>query len=172
MTETRIATVTKTEAGWVGLGRTEAGLRRSTLPQPTRAAALGELGAGWNLVDESADALLAKAAGLVRDHLAGKPSAPDFPLDLRGVPPFTLRVLQACHMIPCGETRSYAELAGLAGNAKAARAVGQAMRRNPLPLIVPCHRVIGSDGSLVGFAGGEQALDTKAALLIREGVRL
>jgi len=171
MAETRIATVINTDSGWVGLGRTEVGLRRSTLPQPTKAAAAAELGADWSLVDESADALLAKAAHLVREHLAGRSAAPDFPLDLRGIPPFTLRVLQACHTIPCGETRSYADLAKAAGNPKAARAVGQAMRRNPLPLIVPCHRVIGSDGSLVGFAGGEQALDIKAALLEREGVR-
>ena len=68
--------------------------------------------------------------------------------------PFQLKVLEALREIPYGQTRSYAELAGKIGHPKAARAVGAANGRNPLPIIIPCHRVIGSSGELVGFGGG------------------
>lgn len=76
--------------------------------------------------------------------------------------PFQLRVWAALRGIPYGETISYAELAKRVGNPKAVRAVGAANGRNPLPIVVPCHRVVGADGSLVGFGGG---LDVKRALL-------
>jgi methylated-DNA-[protein]-cysteine S-methyltransferase len=76
--------------------------------------------------------------------------------------PFQLRVWAALCEIPYGETISYAELARRIGNPNAVRAVGAANGRNPLPIVVPCHRVVGADGSLVGFGGG---LDVKRALL-------
>jgi methylated-DNA-[protein]-cysteine S-methyltransferase len=76
--------------------------------------------------------------------------------------PFQLRVWSALREIPYGETISYAELARRVGDPKAVRAVGAANGRNPLPIVVPCHRVVGADGSLVGFGGG---LDVKRALL-------
>jgi methylated-DNA-[protein]-cysteine S-methyltransferase len=76
--------------------------------------------------------------------------------------PFQLSVLRALQEVPYGETVSYGELAQRIGKPKASRAVGAANARNPLPIVIPCHRVIGSDGSLVGFGGG---LDIKQKLL-------
>ena len=67
---------------------------------------------------------------------------------------------RALQDIPYGETRTYREIAAAVGNPRAARAVGLANNRNPIPILIPCHRVIGSDGSLVGYAGGIPAKDT------------
>jgi methylated-DNA-[protein]-cysteine S-methyltransferase len=90
----------------------------------------------------------------VQDYFAGKPGAfAALPLDLQGSP-FHLRVWQELRKIPRGETVSYQELARRVGNPQAARAVGQACGKNPIPLIVPCHRVIASNGTLGGFSSG------------------
>lgn len=75
---------------------------------------------------------------------------------------FQQEVWKACALIPYGETRSYSDIAKMIGNPKAVRAVGTALSKNPIPLIIPCHRVLRSDGQLGGFAGG---LDVKQALL-------
>ncbi len=88
-------------------------------------------------------------------------------LDPQGTP-FQLRVWQELRRIPRGQTISYGELARRVGNPKASRAVGQANGRNPIPLIIPCHRVIAADGSLGGYSSG---LDRKQWLLHHEGVR-
>ena len=85
----------------------------------------------------------------------------DLPLRLNGTE-FQMSVLDALQKIPYGETTSYADIAERIGRPKAVRAVGAANGRNPIPIIVPCHRVIGSHGDLTGFGGG---LDTKEALL-------
>lgn len=90
------------------------------------------------------------------------------PLDLRGTP-FQLLVWEQLCRIPYGETRTYGEIALAIGRPTASRAVGAANGANPIPLIVPCHRVIGSDGSLTGYAGG---LANKSWLLSLEGVKL
>jgi methylated-DNA-[protein]-cysteine S-methyltransferase len=82
---------------------------------------------------------------------------------------FQLAVLNALQTIPFGETRSYLEIARQVGRPKAVRAVGAANGRNPLPIVIPCHRVIGADGSLTGFGGG---LETKLFLLELEGVKV
>ncbi len=83
--------------------------------------------------------------------------------------PFQRAVLEALRAIPYGETRSYADIAGALGRPRAVRAVGAANRRNPLPIVIPCHRVVGADGSLTGFAGGLRAkallLDLEAAAI-------
>jgi methylated-DNA-[protein]-cysteine S-methyltransferase len=92
----------------------------------------------------------------------------DVPLAMEGTE-FQLRVWNALREIPYGETVSYAQLAGRIGNPKAVRAVGLANGSNPIPIIVPCHRVIGSDGSLTGFGGG---LSTKKKLLELENKQL
>ena len=92
-----------------------------------------------------------------------------FDLDLKpNGTPFQLQVLDALSKIPYGETRSYGEIATQIGKPTAVRAVGAANGRNPLPIVLPCHRVIGADGSLTGFGGG---LETKRYLLDLEGVR-
>ncbi|MBI2936003.1 MAG: methylated-DNA--[protein]-cysteine S-methyltransferase [Chloroflexi bacterium] len=104
----------------------------------------------------------AKLRSQVRAYLAGKSITIDVPLDMEGAPPFFLRAWRACQSIPRGQTRSYGWLADAAGNPRATRAAGQAMARNPLALIIPCHRVVGSDGGLGGYGGG---LELKARLL-------
>src|SRR5260370_21060119 len=87
-------------------------------------------------------------------------------VDLSGLTPFQTRVLLATAKIPFGEVRTYGTVAKRAGNAKASRAAGGALNHNPIPIVVPCHRVVGSNGSLVGYAGG---LDVKRKLLAIEG---
>ena len=97
--------------------------------------------------------LIAKAAAQLAEYFAGRRTEFTVPLALRGTD-FQLSVWQVLQTIPAGETRSYGEVAALIGNAKASRAVGMANNRNPVAIIVPCHRVIGSDGGLTGYAGG------------------
>ena len=90
-------------------------------------------------------------------------------LDLSAVTPFHRDVLAALSRVPFGTVTTYASLSGDAGRPRAARAVGGAMNRNPIPIVLPCHRVVGSDRSLTGYAGG---LPRKEALLTLEGVNL
>jgi methylated-DNA-[protein]-cysteine S-methyltransferase len=98
-------------------------------------------------------------------YFAGKLREFKIPLDLRGTS-FQRRVWELLCDIPWGETRSYGQIAKALGQPKAARAVGRAVGTNPVSIVVPCHRVIGSDGTLTGYGGG---LDRKEALLKLEG---
>jgi len=105
-------------------------------------------------------------------HLSGKAQDfSDIAVDLDGVGPFAQQVYKACRDIPAGRTLSYGELADVIHHPSAARAVGQALARNPIPLIIPCHRVLTSDGRAGGFSapGG---VETKARILAIEGVTL
>jgi methylated-DNA-[protein]-cysteine S-methyltransferase len=104
---------------------------------------------------------LAAARQQLAEYFAGERREFDLSLRLSGTE-FQMSVLRALQQIPYGETTSYAEIAERIGRPKAVRAVGAANGRNPIPIIVPCHRVIGSHGELTGFGGG---LDTKEALL-------
>jgi methylated-DNA-[protein]-cysteine S-methyltransferase len=97
----------------------------------------------------------------LNEYFAGERETFDLPLKLTGTA-FQLAVLDELRRIPYGETLSYRDIAERIGRPKAMRAVGAANGRNPIPIIVPCHRVIGAGGDLTGFGGG---LDTKAALL-------
>src|SRR6476469_7753136 len=117
----------------------------------------------WQRADD--DALLREAAAQLDDYFAGKRRTFDLPLAPRGTE-FQLDVWQALRAIPYAETISYAQLATRIGKPSAMRAVGAANGRNPLPIVVPCHRVIGADGTLTGFGGG---LPTKHFLLKLEG---
>lgn len=114
------------------------------------------------------DAAFASAAAQLGEYFAGSRRVFDLPLAPRGTD-FQLRVWKTLQTIPWGATWSYRQLALAVGNERAVRAVGLANGANPLPIVIPCHRVIGSDGSLTGFGGG---LPTKAWLLEHEGVRL
>lgn len=148
-----------TQLGWVGLLGSQMGLRKLVLPQPRpeqtlhflnefalklQSSTLSGAGTGYfgNLPEE------------IKDYLAGK--AVGFPnkLDLSKASSFQKRVYQITQSIPYGETKSYAWVAAELGMARAARAVGQALARNPLPIMIPCHRVICSNGNLGGFSGG------------------
>lgn len=97
--------------------------------------------------------LLRKATAQIHEYFAGTRTAFDLPLHLEGTP-FQKAVWQTLAVIPYGETRSYKDIAETVGSPKACRAVGMANRKNPLCIIIPCHRVIGADGSLTGFGGG------------------
>lgn len=103
----------------------------------------------------------AEAARQLTEYFAGERHDFDLPLCLNGTE-FQLLVLDELRRIPYGETTSYGDIAKRIGRPKAVRAVGAANGRNPIPIVVPCHRVIGSGGALTGFGGG---LDTKKALL-------
>lgn len=114
------------------------------------------------------DPVLANAARQLDEYFAGERTEFDLPLHVEGND-FEVDVWFAMRSIPYGETVSYGEQSEMAGHAGAFQAVGAANGRNPLPIIVPCHRVIGSDGSLVGFGGG---LDLKRQLLdLESGVQ-
>lgn len=112
--------------------------------------------------------VLDEAAAELDEYFAGARTTFDLPLDLHGTA-FQLAAWRALAEIPFGETRTYAEQAARIGRPAAVRAVGTANGRNPLSIVLPCHRVVGSDGTLRGFAGG---LDVKAALLALEQVTL
>ena len=114
---------------------------------------------------EGTHPLLGEASRQLGEYFAGTRQTFDLPLSPRGTD-FQLSVWQALRAIPFGETWSYAQLAAKTGKTSAMRAVGAANGRNPIPIIVPCHRVIGADGSLTGFGGG---LPTKEFLLRLEG---
>ncbi|HEX6060089.1 MAG TPA: methylated-DNA--[protein]-cysteine S-methyltransferase [Gemmatimonadaceae bacterium] len=114
---------------------------------------------------DDAALVLAAARAQLEAYFAGALTAFDLPLAARGTP-FQERVWRALRDIAYGETISYAELARRIGEPAAVRAVGHANGRNPLPLVVPCHRVIGADGSLTGFGGG---IERKRWLLEHEG---
>lgn len=116
--------------------------------------------AGW-LLDANLDC---DATRQLREYFDGKRRAFDLPMVLDDSP-FRLRVWRALERIPFGETMSYGEVGALVGSKTASRAVGLACGANPLPIVIPCHRVIGANGKLVGFGGG---LDMKRAMLAFE----
>jgi methylated-DNA-[protein]-cysteine S-methyltransferase len=101
-------------------------------------------------------------------YFEGRRRTFDLSLDLRALPPFTLSVLDQLVRVPYGETTTYGALARRVGHPRAARAVGTVMNRNRIPIVLPCHRVVGATGSLTGYAGG---LDVKEKLLALEGAR-
>lgn len=110
-----------------------------------------------------------RSSALAREldqYFSGRRKAFDLDVDLSGLTPFQSRVLAATARIPFGEVSTYGAVAKRAGNAKASRAAGGALNSNPIPIVVPCHRVVGSNGALVGYAGG---LEVKKRLLAIEG---
>lgn len=103
------------------------------------------------------------------EYFEGRRQTFDLAVDLRGLAPFSIAVLDELAKVPYGATATYGELAARAGRPTAARAVGTVMNRNPIPIVLPCHRIVGASGSLVGYAGG---LERKAELLRLEGALL
>lgn len=120
--------------------------------------------AGWRL--DADHPVLREAATQLDDYLAGRRVIFDLPLDLSHGTAFQQSVWRALRDIPRGATTSYGTLGARVGRPAAVRAVGAAVGRNPISVIVPCHRVIGADGALTGYAGG---LERKTALLTLEG---
>ena len=114
------------------------------------------------VMDEPVPSEVERFFAQLGDYLAGKEVSFSLPINWERLTPFARKVSQKLLKTRCGEVLSYGELARRMGNPKAARAVGRVMARNPFPLVVPCHRVVGSNGSLTGFGGG---LGLKARLL-------
>ncbi|OTG70697.1 glycosyltransferase [Acinetobacter sp. ANC 4169] len=113
------------------------------------------------LIEQVNHPILLETQKQLTEYFAGKRQQFDLPLDFEGTE-FQQKVWQALLTIPFGETRSYRDIAEQVGNVKAVRAVGAANGKNPISIIAPCHRVVGANGKLVGFAGG---LDNKDILL-------
>ena len=113
------------------------------------------------LLEEAQHPVLLETARQLNEYFAGQRRQFDLPLDFEGTA-FQQKVWQALLSIPFGETRSYKQIAEQIGHAKAMRAVGAANGKNPISIIAPCHRVVGANGKLVGFAGG---LENKSILL-------
>lgn len=159
-----------TPLGDCGLAWTDRGLAWLQLPEASPEATRARLSALTGSSPASApppwvrDAI-ARVTRLLQGH---DEDLSNIPLDLERAPPFFRRAYEASRAIPRGQVWTYAELAAAAGSPAATRAAGQAMAKNPLPILVPCHRVVGSGGKPGGFsaAGG---LDTKARLLAIEG---
>lgn len=118
-------------------------------------------GAPLPKIAEHETPVLARAREQLLDYLAGRRRDFDLPLDLVGTP-FQREVWMALRAIPYGQTRTYGQIAAAVGRPKAVRAVGQANHRNPIAIFIPCHRVVGANGSLTGYAGG---VELKQALL-------
>jgi len=152
--------------GWIGLVASGRGVRLLGLPETSFEAAQHIITQHYpDAPQVPDDPFLLNVAEQVRAYLSGELSEFSVELDLRGHTSFSLSVWAAAARIPYGQTRTYGWIADQVGGVGAAQAVGAALAANPVPLIIPCHRVIGSDGSLHGFAGG---LDMKARLLALE----
>ena len=151
--------------GWMVLLAGSNGLKRASL-KPTPEEAVEDLGTDLDGADDDPGFFIQVEECLHR-YVSGDLTALDeIDLDFSGVTPFFSAAWNACRSIPPGETRSYAWLAAEAGSPLAMRAAGQSMARNRFSLIIPCHRVIASDGGLGGYGGG--GLGVKARLLQME----
>ena len=154
-------TTFNTKMGWLGILDSEKGLLAITLPQPSREQALKQLG---DDIDHAAPSPAEFNDLTTRLELYFEGHEVDFGdrLDLSGATLFQGKVWHQTRLIPYGETRSYAWVAEQLGQPKAVRAVGQALAGNPLPIIIPCHRILSGDGRLGGYSGG---LEMKLKLL-------
>lgn len=158
---------TETAFGRVYVARTSRGLARISWQQADEAAWVRELEARFPDRPLARDpGALAEAERQLREYLSGRRTSFDLPVDLTSLGEFDRSVLRAASAIPCGEVVPYAELARRIGRPRAARAVGNALGRNPVAIVVPCHRVVRTDGSLGGYGGG---VEWKERLLEMEG---
>ena len=146
------------------LGVCNIGLPGSTLTQAKEWAAWHFPGESWT----QAPGQLEEERGEIQAYSQGLRREFSFALDHRNTP-FSMRVLKAVSGVPFGQTDSYQGIAKRVGRSGAARAVGRAVARNPIPLVIPCHRVVGADGSLTGYGGG---LELKRTLLQLEARQL
>lgn len=159
----------RTRWGWMGLTASADGVRALVLAKPSRAAVERELRSATSSngrPSATTRALLRDARRQVERYLGGRSRALDVPLDLSAGTPFQRRVWRTALRIPYGRARSYRWVASKIGGTRYARAVGNALGANPIPLIVPCHRVVAHDASLGGFSCG---LAVKRRLLDLEG---
>lgn len=161
-----------TNLGWMALAWTERGLSRLTFGHPSAAAAIASLEADshWATTDSrDLPGWVEELVGRLASYAAGSEVRfDDVLLDLSHLTPFQRKVVSRCRRIGRGRTRSYGELAAAIGSPGAARAVGSVMAKNRYPIIIPCHRVVGSAGSLGGFSA-EGGMNLKRRMLALEG---
>ncbi len=158
--------VLDTPIGPLLIAATERGVCRISFdPEPEREAE--SLARSYGLRVLRASRPVDTARRELDEYFAGRRQTFDLTTDLRIEAPFRSAVLEELARVPYGATTTYGELARRAGRPRAARAVGVVMNRNPIPIVLPCHRVVGANGALVGYGGG---LDRKEALLRLEGV--
>jgi len=157
----------KTTWGWMGVATTNRGVATVVLPKRSRRAVEKELSHTAGPPNSEARRHLQMAQAALLRYLAGDSQALGLALDLPDSSSFRLKVWRTLQTIPYGRVRSYGWVARKLGQPRAARAVGAACGANPLPLVVPCHRVVAGDGSLGGFSGG---LPVKKRLLRLEGI--
>jgi methylated-DNA-[protein]-cysteine S-methyltransferase len=160
-----------TARGWVGITCSDQGVRRLNLPLQDKKEALTLLGIR-NEADYYEGDGIDSLQRQVTDYFNGKRTGFDCKLDLSGSTPFQRRVWKATMAIPYGQVRSYKWVAEKIGKPSACRAVGRALAANPLPVIIPCHRVICSDGKPGGFGGRAANVQTKLMMLSLEGCGL
>ncbi|MGB9879819.1 MAG: methylated-DNA--[protein]-cysteine S-methyltransferase [Anaerolineae bacterium] len=156
--------------GWVGTAFSPYGLAGTTLPFSTPEEAMALLLQKWPGAQEGLHPRLMALHDKLQRYFRGE--LVDFRnevLDAHQATDFQVRVWDAVRSIPCGQVRSYGWVAAQVGSPQAARAVGRVMATNPFPIVVPCHRVVGSNGQLVGFGGG---LDMKRRLLELEAAQV
>jgi methylated-DNA-[protein]-cysteine S-methyltransferase len=161
-----------TAIGACGIAWSERGLARLQLPETDRAATERSLQTRAAEASQGVPAQIGQLIADIQDYMTGRQI--DFAavaIDLAGAGPFERKVYAAARSIPWGRTVSYGELARQAGSPGAARAVGHALSRNPVPLIVPCHRILAKGRRIGGFSA-HGGTSTKERLLALEGVRI
>ena len=158
----------ETPHGWVGVLASKRGIRRTTLPEPTIEACQEKLGGAIDDAERTPEKFIDLRRKIERFLEGEDVDFGDVPIDVDDASPFLQAAWRACRTIPAGETRPYLWLASAAGRPNAPRAAGQAMARNRLPFLIPCHRVIASDGSLGGYGSGRTRLKLKKRLLEME----
>lgn len=162
----RYYAIFETKLGWIGLSGSDAGISRATLPQTSKGLAYREVG---NEADSSlcSNLYFEQIIEELLNYFRGQRVEFAEKLDIANYSPFEQTVWEATRKIQYGQTKSYAEISRQIGKPFAHRAVGHALGKNPLAIVVPCHRVIASDGKLGGFSGGltmkRYLLDMEAA---------
>jgi len=176
MTTASLATyVFPSDLGWMALAWSEERLAQFSFGHPSAAAAVAslEIDDEWTTTDVKAvPAWIAALASRLQSYAAGNEERfDDVPVDLSHLSAFQNRVVRACRRIGRGRVRTYGDLAAAAGSKGAARAVGNVMATNRYPIIVPCHRVVGSAGSLGGFSARD-GINMKRRMLEMEGANV
>lgn len=156
----------KSRWGWMAVAESQRGLAAIVLPQASKAAVAAGLGIEAGSCTPSSSVKLRQARQQLLEYLAGTRTSFDLPLDLSAGTPFQQKVWKTLRAIPYGQLWSYRGLASRVGGVEYARAVGGAVGANPLPILVPCHRIVAHDRTIGGFSSG---LPAKRRLLALEG---
>lgn len=158
-------TIFKTRVGWMAIQGSNKGITRTCLPELTNDQCVSKINS-WNIASIQDDLFLKDQTQKIQSYFDGDfVDLNSIVIDTRNTIPFFETAWRYCRSIPIGETRTYKWLATNCGNSKASRYAGRAMAKNKLPIIIPCHRVIGSDGTLKGFGGSNPRLNLKSWLL-------